>query len=70
MSDNDVTAYLTHLAVNKSVAINTQKQALNALVFLFKKVLKHEHLALDGFSKAKKQGNCLLFYRFAKPACY
>ena len=36
-----IEAFLTHLAVNKNVAPSTQNQAMNALVFLYKKVLKN-----------------------------
>ena len=32
--------YLTHLAVDRHVAASTQNQAMNALVYLYKKVLK------------------------------
>ncbi|KPA12718.1 integron integrase intI [Candidatus Magnetomorum sp. HK-1] len=32
--------FLTHLTVHKNVAPLTQNQAMNALVFLYKKVLK------------------------------
>ncbi len=32
--------FLTDLAVNKHVSLSTQYQAMNALVFLYKKVLK------------------------------
>ncbi len=39
MHDWDVVAYLTYLAVKRNVAANTQKQALNALVFLYRNVL-------------------------------
>ena len=35
-----IEAFLTHLAVDKSVAPSTQNQAMNALVFLYKHVLK------------------------------
>jgi len=35
----DIERYLSHLAVNKNVAVSTQSQALNAIVFLYKKVL-------------------------------
>jgi hypothetical protein len=35
-----IEAFLTHLAVNKDIAPATQNQAMNALVFLYKKVLK------------------------------
>ena len=35
-----IEAFLTHLAVDKAVAPSTQNQAMNALVFLYKHVLK------------------------------
>ena len=35
-----IEAFLTHLAVDKAVAPSTQNQAINALVFLYKHVLK------------------------------
>ena len=40
-----IEAFLTDLAVNGNVAAATQNQAMNALVFLYKRVLKH---ALQG----------------------
>jgi integron integrase len=50
----EVTAYLTHLAVNRRVAVNTQKVALNAIVFLYVKILK-QPLGDLGFKLATKQ---------------
>jgi integron integrase len=50
----EVKAYLTHLAVNRHVAANTQKVALNALVFLYEKVLR-QPLGELGFKLATKQ---------------
>ena len=35
-----IEAFLTHLAVDKAVAPSTQNQAMNALVFLYRHVLK------------------------------
>jgi len=35
-----VESFLTHLAVDKEVSPSTQNQAMNALVFLYKQVLK------------------------------
>jgi len=40
MGNKEVEAFLTHLAVKRKVSASTQNQALNALVFLYKKVLK------------------------------
>ncbi len=39
MGKNEVERFLSHLAEKRNVATATQKQALNALVFLYKKVL-------------------------------
>ena len=41
MGNKEVEAFLTHLAVERKVSASTQNQALNALVFLYKKVLKN-----------------------------
>ncbi len=38
--EDKIEAFLTHLAVEKNVAPSTQNQAMNALVFLYKRVLK------------------------------
>ena len=50
----DVKEFLTFLAVDKHVAANTQKVALNALVYLYKKFLNIE-LGDLGFQLASKQ---------------
>ena len=42
MGAGEVEAFLTHLAVNRRVAAVSQNQALNALVFLYREVLKRE----------------------------
>jgi len=47
--------FLSHLANSKKVSAATQSQALCALVFLYKQVLKYEELDLSyGFSKKPK----------------
>ncbi len=38
--ENKIEQFLTHLAIEKNIAPATQNQAVNALVFLYKKVLK------------------------------
>ncbi|MCI5147548.1 MAG: integron integrase, partial [Candidatus Electrothrix sp. AR3] len=38
--ESQIEAFLTHLAINEQVAPATQNQAMNALVFLYKKVLQ------------------------------
>jgi integrase len=39
MGKTEIEAFLSHLATNRKVAASTQRQALNALVFLYKHVL-------------------------------
>jgi integrase len=40
MGAAEVEAFLTHLAVNRELSASSQNQALNALVFLYREVLK------------------------------
>jgi len=40
--EKKIEAFLTHVGVNKNVAPSTQNQAMKALVFLYRKVLKHQ----------------------------
>ncbi|WP_083856854.1 phage integrase N-terminal SAM-like domain-containing protein [Stanieria cyanosphaera] len=42
MSGREIEEFLTHLAVEENVAASTQNQALNAILFLYKEVLKQE----------------------------
>ena len=39
MGKKEIEAFLSHLAIQRNVAAATQRQALNAIVFLYKKVL-------------------------------
>ncbi len=50
----EVKSFLSYLATERGVAVNTQKVALNALVFLYQKVLRQE-LGDLGFTLASKQ---------------
>jgi site-specific recombinase XerD len=47
MGTEEVAAFLTNLAVNKNLTASSQNQALNALVFLYREVLKMELEELD-----------------------
>ena len=42
MGAEEITAFLTHLAVEQNVAASTQNQALAALLFLYREVLRHD----------------------------
>jgi integron integrase len=54
MAESEVTAFLTSLARDRNVAASTQNQALSALLFLYKEVLKQEIGWLDSVERAKK----------------
>ncbi|WP_151705492.1 integron integrase [Nitrincola alkalilacustris] len=54
MGPEEIKAFLSWLAVSRHVAVNTQKVALNALVFLYQKVM-HRQLGELGFQPARKQ---------------
>ncbi len=54
MAEEEVAQFLTHLARNRNVAASTQNQALSALLFLYKQVLKHEIGWLAKVERAKK----------------
>ena len=54
MSEPEVTAFLTSLARDGNVAASTQNQALSALLFLYKEVLKKEIGWLQGVERAKR----------------
>jgi integron integrase len=54
MGAAEIGRFLTHLASDLNVAASTQNQALNALVFLYKHVLKIELKSIDDVVRAKK----------------
>src|SRR6266446_6068844 len=54
MAEPEVTQLLTSLARDGNVAASTQNQALSAVLFLYKEVLKQEIGWLDGVERAKR----------------
>lgn len=54
MGAEEVTAFLTHLAVEGNVSASTQNQALNAILFMYRDVLGIKLPWLDGIQRAKK----------------
>lgn len=54
MGKTEISAFLTHLAVKGNVAASTQNQALNAILFLYREVLKRDVGWLDEVERAKK----------------
>ena len=54
LSDSDVKAYLTYLAVTCKVAASTQNQAFNALLFLYRHILKKDFGDHKDIPRAKR----------------
>jgi integron integrase len=57
MGAAEVRAFLTHLAVDEKVAASTQNQAFNALLFLYRRVLRIELKDLTGVERALPSRN-------------
>ncbi len=54
LKEKDISAFLTHLAVQKNVAASTQNQALSAVLFLYKEVLQIDLKPLPDSVRAKR----------------
>jgi len=54
LTSDDVRDFLSHLALKKRVAASTQNQAFNAIIFLFRYVLKKELRELNKAVRAKR----------------
>jgi integron integrase len=54
LSADDITAFLTHLAVNENVAASTQNQAFFALLFLYRDVLQIALPKIENVVRAKR----------------
>src|ERR1041384_1757564 len=54
MRETEMSEFLTHLARSRDVSAATQNQALSALLFLYKEVLKQEIGWLQNVERAKK----------------
>ncbi len=55
LTQQDVVDFLTFLAVEKQVSASSQNLAFNALLFLFKHVLKKEFGEIKGVTRAKRK---------------
>ncbi len=54
LGERDVAAFLSWLAVERGVAASTQNQALNALVFLYRRVLERPLGEIGGVTRARR----------------
>ena len=54
LAEKEISQFISHLATDRNVAASTQNQALNALVFLYKQVLRIELGDFGHIERAKK----------------
>ena len=54
MGEAEISTFLTHLAVREKVSASTQNQALSALLFLYRDVLRRDIAWMDGVVRAKR----------------
>ncbi|MCP4203968.1 MAG: integron integrase [bacterium] len=54
MGEQEISLFLTHLAVEKKVAAATQNQALSGLLFLYREVLGRDFGELQGLVRARR----------------
>ncbi len=54
LTADDISQFLTHLILKKHVSVSTQKQALSALVFLYRNVLNWEDIKITDWCQSKR----------------
>jgi integron integrase len=54
LGPTEITAFLSHLAVDRNVASSTQKQAASAILFLYREVLNQQIGWVEGVHQAKR----------------
>jgi len=54
LDESQISSFLTNLAVERKVSASTQNQAMSAILFLYRHVLKMEIGWLDGVERAKR----------------
>jgi len=62
MGELEINQFLSHLAVKENVAASTQNQALSAIIFLYKEVLKIEVGSIGNVVWAKKSKRLLVAF--------
>ena len=55
MGKTELTAYLNYTVKKRRLSASSQSQALNALMFMYKKVLEIEPEWMDNFERAKRK---------------
>ncbi len=69
MGAQEIRAFLAHLAVHDHVAASTQNVALNALVFLYRAVLKQDFPELGKIERAKRPRHVPVVFTREEVSC-
>jgi integron integrase len=54
MGENEIAAFLSHLAINRNVSASTQNQAFSALLFLYQRVLDRKLEFIEGVERVRR----------------
>src|SRR5436189_99697 len=54
MGEEEIAAFLSHLAIDRRVAASTQNQAFSALLFLYQHVLDRKLESIDGVERVRR----------------
>lgn len=54
MGEKEIIQFLSHLAIKKRISVSTQNQAFNALLFLYREVLRIDLQKMDGIVRPKR----------------
>jgi integron integrase len=54
MGEEEISAFLNHLAINRAVAASTQNQAFSALLFLYQQVLDRKLQFINGVQRVRR----------------
>jgi site-specific recombinase XerD len=54
MGEEEIAAFLSHLAINRNVSASTQNQAFSALLFLYQHVLDRKLHFIDGVERVRR----------------
>ncbi len=69
MGARELTEFLSDLAIERNVSASTQNQALNAILFLYRDVLKIQLPWLDEVQRAKKPRHLPVVFGRVKALC-
>lgn len=69
MGARELTEFLSDLAIKRNVSASTQNQALNAILFLYRDVLKIELPWLDEVQRAKRPQHLPVVFTRPKTLC-